>query len=112
MPITAPVAQEDAQMNDEPNEPAPAAPGHPHSGGNGFGHDPDPLVREAEGRASGAESRAAELEGELASIRERSADMDVQFEQLRAQLQALSGAVVEGSQLPDPEQSDYEEAMY
>ena len=97
-------------MNDEPTDSAPDPLAYPGPDGSGLAQDP--VVLEAEVRARGAESRAAALEGEVASIRERSAMMDEQFEQLRVQLQALSGAVVGGSQLSDSGQDDYEEAMY
>jgi len=101
------------------DEPADFGPGWFHTPEfvrNGFVSDSEHLVRETEGRALGAESKAAELEGQLVSIRERSARMDEQVEQLRAQLETLADAgfiSASAAFAPDePRDEAEEEAMF
>lgn len=53
--------------------------------------DRDIMLRQAEGRVRAAESRVAELEGELSGIRERSRRMQEQLERLRSLVEGGSG---------------------
>jgi hypothetical protein len=103
-------------MADEPAEFGPTWFHTPEFVSNGLTVDSDRLVRETAGRAAGAESKAVELEGELASMRERSAQMDQQVEQLRVQLETLAEAgfvTASGEFAPEmPEGDTDEEAMF
>jgi cell division protein FtsB len=103
-------------MADEPADFGPTWFHTPEFVSNGLTIDGDRLVREAAGRAIGAESKAVELEGELASMRERNARMDQQVEQLRVQLETLAeGGFVSasGEFAPEvPESGAEEQAMF
>ena len=64
--------------------------GYRRSAVNQIISDRDIMLRQAEGRVRSAESKVAELQGELDSVRQRNGRMEEQLERLRAQFDAFT----------------------
>ncbi|MGH2573403.1 MAG: hypothetical protein ACRDGU_07980 [Actinomycetota bacterium] len=77
-------------MTSDPPELGKGLFGYRRSAVNQILADRDLMLRQAEGRVRSAESKVADLEGELQGIRTRNARMDEQLERLRTQLDAIS----------------------
>jgi predicted nucleic acid-binding Zn-ribbon protein len=77
-------------MTSDPPELGKGLFGYRRSAVNQILSDRDLMLRQAEGRVRAAESKVADLEGELQGIRTRNARMDEQLERLRTQLDALT----------------------